>query len=158
MHAIMAVTSDNNAQPCCIVIPLHDFQAAGGLKTTPADMMKGLVPQMAGAMPAGALQFLAYEQTKTELNKLNKNVTLGGLRPHLTEICAAAVGAAAASIVRVPQERVKQPIQVLSTTRIVPPTPHHSRLPPPPLFPDDKPHCHSFASAFSLSNLLFGKS
>jgi len=86
-------------------------QAAGGLKTTPSDMLKGLVPQMAGAMPAGALQFFAYEQTKTELNKINKDVTLGGLRPHVTEICAAAIGAAAASIVRVPQERIKQPIQ-----------------------------------------------
>mmetsp|Transcript_14856 Transcript_14856/g.37221 ORF Transcript_14856/g.37221 Transcript_14856/m.37221 type:complete len:342 (-) Transcript_14856:200-1225(-) len=86
-------------------------QAAGGLTTTPRDMIKGLVPQMLGAMPAGALQFIAYEQTKTELNALCKNQTLGGLRPHLTEICAAAVGAAAASLVRVPQERVKQPIQ-----------------------------------------------
>uniref|UniRef100_A0A6U4KEG7 Mitochondrial carrier protein n=1 Tax=Hemiselmis andersenii TaxID=464988 RepID=A0A6U4KEG7_HEMAN len=86
-------------------------QAAGGLTTTPKDMLKGLVPQMLGAMPAGALQFIAYEQTKTELNSLCKNQTLGGLRPHLTEICAAAVGAAAASLVRVPQERVKQPIQ-----------------------------------------------
>eukprot|EP00284_Hemiselmis_tepida_P012137 CAMPEP_0174916782 /NCGR_PEP_ID=MMETSP1355-20121228/2040_1 /TAXON_ID=464990 /ORGANISM="Hemiselmis tepida, Strain CCMP443" /LENGTH=339 /DNA_ID=CAMNT_0016161819 /DNA_START=70 /DNA_END=1089 /DNA_ORIENTATION=- len=86
-------------------------QAAGGLTTTPKDMLKGLVPQMLGAMPAGALQFIAYEQTKTELNALCKNQTLGGLRPHLTEICAAAVGAAAASLVRVPQERVKQPVQ-----------------------------------------------
>jgi len=86
-------------------------QASGGLTTTPRDMLKGLVPQMLGAMPAGALQFIAYEQTKTELNQLYPNCTLGGLRPHLTEICSAAVGAAAASLVRVPQERVKQPVQ-----------------------------------------------
>jgi hypothetical protein len=87
-------------------------------------MLKGLVPQMAGAMPAGALQFFAYEQTKTELNKLNKDVTLGGLRPHVTEICAAAIGAAAASIVRVPQERIKQPIQVRFRNQSSPPLGH----------------------------------
>jgi len=89
-------------------------------------MLKGLVPQMAGAMPAGALQFFAYEQTKTELNKLNKDVTLGGLRPHVTEICAAAIGAAAASIVRVPQERIKQPIQVRFENQSSPPLGIHS--------------------------------
>lgn len=86
-------------------------QAAGGLKTTPKDWVKGIVPQMALAMPAGAVQFLAYEQTKESLNKLLQNTTMGGLKPHVIEICAAACGATAASIIRVPQERVKQPVQ-----------------------------------------------
>jgi hypothetical protein len=35
---------------------------------------------MALAMPAGALQFIAYEQSKTELNRIFANNTLGGLK------------------------------------------------------------------------------
>ena len=41
---------------------------------------------MAGAMPAGALQFVAYESSKTHLNTLLANVTLGGLKPHFIEV------------------------------------------------------------------------
>jgi len=86
-------------------------QAKGGLVTTWMDCTKGIVPQMAGAMPAGALQFMAYESSKSSLNKLLANHTLGGLKPHIVEVCAASLGACAASIVRVPQERIKQPVQ-----------------------------------------------
>jgi len=86
-------------------------QAKGGLVTTWADCAKGIVPQMAGAMPAGALQFMAYESSKSSLNKLLANHTLGGLKPHVIEVCSASLGACAASIVRVPQERIKQPVQ-----------------------------------------------
>jgi len=66
---------------------------------------------MAGAMPAGALQFMAYESSKSSLNKMLANHTLGGLKPHVIEVCSASLGACAASIVRVPQERIKQPVQ-----------------------------------------------
>lgn len=86
-------------------------QAKGGLETTWKDCTKGLVPQMAGAMPAGALQFTAYERSKSGLTKLFANYTMGGLKPHVIEICSASIGACAASLVRVPQERVKQPVQ-----------------------------------------------
>jgi len=86
-------------------------QAKGGLTTTWKDTTKGLIPQMAGAMPAGALQFVAYESSKAHLNKLLTNHTLGGVKPHLIEVCAASIGACAASLVRVPQERIKQPVQ-----------------------------------------------
>jgi hypothetical protein len=63
---------------------------------------------MAGAMPAGALQFMAYESSKAQvlsllallvqtykfwhvnwqLNTLLANYTLGGAKPHLVEVCA----------------------------------------------------------------------
>merc|ERR1712127_37602 len=86
-------------------------QVKGGLTTNWQDCTKGLIPQMAGAMPAGALQFMAYESSKTQLNKMLANVTLGGLKPHLVEVCSASLGACAASLIRVPQERVKQPVQ-----------------------------------------------
>ena len=42
--------------------------------------------QMAGAMPAGALQFMAYESSKSHLNKMLANVTLGGMKPHIVEV------------------------------------------------------------------------
>lgn len=86
-------------------------QVKGGLPTTWKDCTKGLVPQMAGAMPAGALQFMAYESSKSHLNTLLSNYTMGGMKPHFIEVCAASLGACAASLVRVPQERVKQPVQ-----------------------------------------------
>lgn len=86
-------------------------QVKGGLPTSWKDCTKGLVPQMAGAMPAGALQFLAYEHSKSALNRLLSNYTLSGLKPHVVEVCSASIGACAASLVRVPQERVKQPVQ-----------------------------------------------
>lgn len=86
-------------------------QAKGGLQTTWLDTTKGLVPQMMGAMPAGALQFMAYESSKTHLNRVLANHTLGGLKVHVVELCSASLGACAASLVRVPQEKVKQPVQ-----------------------------------------------
>ena len=64
-----------------------------------------------GAMPAGALQFMAYESSKTHLNRVLANHTLGGLKVHVVELCSASLGACAASLVRVPQEKVKQPVQ-----------------------------------------------
>jgi len=74
-------------------------------------LQNGVGGQMAGAMPAGALQFMAYESSKSSLNRMFANHTLGGLKPHVIEVCAASFGACAASIVRVPQERIKQPVQ-----------------------------------------------
>jgi len=86
-------------------------QAKGGLQTNWLDTTKGLVPQMMGAMPAGALQFMAYESSKAHLNKVLANHTLGGFKVHVVELCSASLGACAASLVRVPQEKIKQPVQ-----------------------------------------------
>jgi len=86
-------------------------QVRGGLPTKPMDLMKGILPQMALAMPAGAVQFVVMEKTKKALNHAFTNHTLGGFKPHLIEVLAASAGAIAASTIRVPQERVKQPVQ-----------------------------------------------
>jgi hypothetical protein len=66
---------------------------------------------MMGAMPAGALQMWSYESSKAQLNKLLSNHTLGGFKPAVIELCSASIGACAASLIRVPQEKVKQPVQ-----------------------------------------------
>ena len=52
----------------------------------------------------------SYESSKAQLNKLLSNHTLGGFKPAVIELCSASIGACAASLIRVPQEKVKQPL------------------------------------------------
>mmetsp|Transcript_908 Transcript_908/g.2819 ORF Transcript_908/g.2819 Transcript_908/m.2819 type:complete len:283 (-) Transcript_908:1413-2261(-) len=86
-------------------------QVRGGLRSNFGDLCKGIVPQMIGAMPAGALQFIVYEKSKKELNATISDKALGWAKPWVVEICSASLGAVAASAIRVPQERIKQPVQ-----------------------------------------------
>uniref|UniRef100_A0A7S0HWR6 Mitochondrial carrier protein n=1 Tax=Hanusia phi TaxID=3032 RepID=A0A7S0HWR6_9CRYP len=86
-------------------------QVRGGLPSNFRDLCKGIIPQMLGAMPAGAIQFIVYERSKKELNATISEKTLGWAKPWVVEICSASLGAVAASAIRVPQERIKQPVQ-----------------------------------------------
>ena len=71
---------------------------------TPQTFVKGIGPQCILAFPAGALQFAAYEFTKAKF-------ALMGLPGAGQELLSATCGALAASVVRVPQEVLKQRVQ-----------------------------------------------
>lgn len=73
-------------------------------KLTPQTFLKGLTPQFTLAIPAGALQFAAYEWAKDQFSK-------AGMAGALPEVVCGAVGALGASVIRVPQEVLKQRIQ-----------------------------------------------
>eukprot|EP00871_Galdieria_phlegrea_P002994 jgi/Galph1/3696/GphlegSOOS_G2363.1 len=74
---------------------------------SPAVFVKGVIPQIVLAIPAGAIQFLSYEFCKERLQVLLPNSKLQPLK----DLLAGAGGALAASIIRVPQEVLKQRIQ-----------------------------------------------
>ncbi len=80
---------------------------AKGLTTvlTPKLFLKGVTPQVTLAFPAGALQFVAYEWCK------DKMAAVSAVPGAAREILCAAAGAMAASVVRVPQEVLKQRVQ-----------------------------------------------
>lgn len=95
------------AQTCLhpIDVARTRLQAKGVSMTySPKVFVKGIGPQFALAFPAGALQFAAYEYCKAQLGRLSVS------GPALEVTCGAA-GALAASIVRVPQEVLKQRVQ-----------------------------------------------
>ena len=71
---------------------------------TPRTFVKGIMPQFVLAFPAGALQFAAYEYAKDCFEKAK----MVGAFP---EVVCGAVGALAASVIRVPQEVLKQRVQ-----------------------------------------------
>ena len=74
------------------------LQAKGvSVNWSPETFLKGVAPQFVLAFPAGAIQFAAYEAAKDL--KCLPEVVCGGL------------GALAASVVRVPQEVLKQRVQ-----------------------------------------------
>eukprot|EP00186_Timspurckia_oligopyrenoides_P003983 CAMPEP_0182448902 /NCGR_PEP_ID=MMETSP1172-20130603/30552_1 /TAXON_ID=708627 /ORGANISM="Timspurckia oligopyrenoides, Strain CCMP3278" /LENGTH=322 /DNA_ID=CAMNT_0024645945 /DNA_START=33 /DNA_END=1001 /DNA_ORIENTATION=+ len=69
--------------------------------------LKGVIPQITLAVPAGAIQFVAFEFVKESLAKMDPEDKFGTAR----QLIAGALGATAAAVVRVPQEVVKQRIQ-----------------------------------------------
>eukprot|EP00316_Scyphosphaera_apsteinii_P001699 CAMPEP_0119298684 /NCGR_PEP_ID=MMETSP1333-20130426/850_1 /TAXON_ID=418940 /ORGANISM="Scyphosphaera apsteinii, Strain RCC1455" /LENGTH=293 /DNA_ID=CAMNT_0007299855 /DNA_START=8 /DNA_END=889 /DNA_ORIENTATION=- len=79
---------------------------AKGLTVTlnPQMFVKGLAPQFFLAFPAGALQFAAYEWSKAQASAVKLNGAAA-------EVMSGAVGALAASVIRVPQEVLKQRVQ-----------------------------------------------
>ena len=86
---------------------IQDMQSSAKgvqLQFTPQTFLKGITPQFILAFPAGALQFAAYESAKEKFG----NAGMSGALPEM--LCGAA-GALAASIIRVPQEVLKQRVQ-----------------------------------------------
>jgi len=80
-------------------------QAKGvALNLRPQTFLKGVSPQFVLAFPAGALQFAAYEFSKARMAAAS---VVGAP----CEILAGAIGATAASVIRVPQEVLKQRVQ-----------------------------------------------
>lgn len=73
----------------------------------PGVFIKGVIPQISLAIPAGAIQFLAFESAKEKLAKLLPDDKLSQVRV----LAAGAIGALAAATFRVPQEVLKQTIQ-----------------------------------------------
>jgi len=81
------------------------LQAKGvAMQFTPRTFIKGISPQFILAFPAGALQFAAYELSKARLASAN---VVGAL----AEVSCGAIGALSASVIRVPQEVLKQRVQ-----------------------------------------------
>jgi solute carrier family 25 S-adenosylmethionine transporter 26 len=81
------------------------LQAKGvSVAFTPRTLSKGITPQFWLAFPAGALQFAAYEFAKDAFAKAN----MAGALP---EMVSGALGALGASVIRVPQEVLKQRVQ-----------------------------------------------
>lgn len=84
------------------------LQAKGVKKDwSPKVFLKGVTPQIILAVPAGALQFLGFEFCKEQLPNILPGAGLADVR----SLLAGAGGALAASVVRVPQEVLKQRIQ-----------------------------------------------
>lgn len=84
------------------------LQAKGVKKDWSANtFLKGVVPQIALAVPAGALQFVGFEFCKEKLQGLLPDPAFADLRALLS----GAGGAFFASVIRVPQEVLKQRIQ-----------------------------------------------
>lgn len=88
----------------------------------PSVFLKGLVPQIVLAIPAGGIQFVAYEWCKARFAALllprdkadAGNAAAANAKPVrqlVVDLLAGAGGALAASVVRVPQEVLKQRIQ-----------------------------------------------
>jgi solute carrier family 25 S-adenosylmethionine transporter 26 len=71
---------------------------------TPKTFVKGLLPQFALAFPAGASQFACYEWAKEQFGKLE-------MKGAFPEVVCGAFGALGASVIRVPQEVLKQRVQ-----------------------------------------------
>lgn len=81
------------------------LQAKGVSMTMNAEtFLKGVAPQFLLAFPAGATQFAAFEFSK-------ERFAAAGLKGSFAELSCGAIGALAASIVRVPQEVIKQRVQ-----------------------------------------------
>jgi len=81
------------------------LQAKGvSVAFTPRTLSKGIAPQFWLAFPAGALQFAAYEFAKDAFAKAK----MAGALP---EVVSGALGALGASVIRVPQEVLKQRVQ-----------------------------------------------
>ena len=81
------------------------LQAKGVQMTfTPKTFIKGVMPQFFLAFPAGAMQFASYEFCKAKAKAV-------GVTGGIAEILCGASGALAASVVRVPQEVLKQRVQ-----------------------------------------------
>jgi len=96
------------AQTCLhpIDVARTRLQAKGvTMAFTPQTFVKGITPQFILAFPAGALQFAAYEGCKDLFAKAQM---ASGALP---EVVSGACGALAASIIRVPQEVLKQRVQ-----------------------------------------------
>jgi len=79
---------------------------AKGVKfsVSPAIFVKGVAPQFFLAFPAGALQFAAYEYSKARCGVVE-------FTGAAAEVLCGAIGALAASAIRVPQEVLKQRVQ-----------------------------------------------
>ena len=73
----------------------------------PSIFIKGVIPQISLAIPAGAIQFLAFEAAKEKLATLLPDERLSQTRT----LIAGALGALAAASCRIPQEVLKQRIQ-----------------------------------------------
>jgi solute carrier family 25 S-adenosylmethionine transporter 26 len=81
------------------------LQAKGvAMQFTPQTFIKGVAPQFFLAFPAGALQFASYEFCKAK-------AAVVGVTGGLAEILCGAAGALGASVIRVPQEVLKQRVQ-----------------------------------------------
>ncbi|KAK4530798.1 hypothetical protein CCYA_CCYA05G1655 [Cyanidiococcus yangmingshanensis] len=89
---------------------------------SPRVFIKGVVPQVVLAVPAGGVQFVAYEWCKQKLTELlfpksgpsdqrSKTSRHQAWRQVLVDLISGAGGAFAASFIRVPQEVLKQRIQ-----------------------------------------------
>lgn len=74
------------------------------MQFTPRTFIKGVAPQFLLAFPAGALQFASYEFCKAKAAAV-------GIKGGLSEVLCGASGALAASVIRVPQEVLKQRVQ-----------------------------------------------
>jgi solute carrier family 25 S-adenosylmethionine transporter 26 len=95
------------AQTCLhpIDVARTRLQAKGvAMKFTPRTFVKGIMPQFVLAFPAGALQFAFYEFGKEQFGK-------AGMSGALPEVVCGALGALGASVIRVPQEVLKQRVQ-----------------------------------------------
>lgn len=82
-----------------------DVGAAAAAEPLARTLARGILPQVLLAGPAGALQFAMLEYARGQLS---------GVLPSTAAVnlLSAACGALAASVVRVPQENLKQPVQV----------------------------------------------
>jgi len=84
------------------------LQAKGVKKDwSPKVFLKGVLPQIILAVPAGALQFVGFEFCKEQLPNILPGAGLADMR----SLISGAGGALAASVIRVPQEVLKQRIQ-----------------------------------------------
>lgn len=86
-----------------------DLPSASAAGAAPAEPLartlgRGLLPQVLLAGPAGAIQFATLEWARDALAPYVPS-------PVLANLLAGAAGAIAASVVRVPQENLKQPVQ-----------------------------------------------
>jgi solute carrier family 25 S-adenosylmethionine transporter 26 len=81
------------------------LQAKGvSMSWTPQTFIKGLAPQFFLAFPAGAIQFAAYEWAQEKFAEMQ-------VTGAFSEVMCGAFGALGASIIRVPQEVLKQRVQ-----------------------------------------------
>jgi solute carrier family 25 S-adenosylmethionine transporter 26 len=89
---------------------------------SPQVFIKGVIPQIVLAVPAGGVQFVAYEWCKQKLTELllsqngaksgqSKTARHPAWRQVAVDLISGAGGAFAASFIRVPQEVLKQRIQ-----------------------------------------------
>ena len=81
------------------------LQAKGlKMKFQASTFVKGVAPQFTLAFPAGAVQFAVYEFAKEKMAEI-------GQKGAAAEVISGAMGALGASIIRVPQEVLKQRVQ-----------------------------------------------
>lgn len=73
----------------------------------PEVFIKGVIPQITLAIPAGAIQFVAFEAAKEKLMRWFPDSKVNELRI----LAAGAIGALAAATCRIPQEVLKQRVQ-----------------------------------------------